>query len=57
MFDTIKLDQHDLIGIFIIFTSFVLKCFNLIDGVTLLGALGVASGLILASNVPIMSGK
>jgi uncharacterized membrane protein len=50
-------DQHDLLGFLIVAAAFTFNAFKLIDGVTLLGALGVASGLILASNTSLLSGK
>ena len=53
----VTLDQHDLIGTLIIVLGFICRAFNVIDNITLLGALGVASGLILGSNVPLLSGK
>ena len=53
----IKIDQHDILGFLIIIGAFAFAGFKIIDGVTLIGALGVASGLILASNTPLLSGK
>jgi len=45
------------LGVLIVTAGFVFKALNFIDGTTLLGALGVASGLILASNTSLLSGK
>ena len=53
----LTIDQHDILGFIIIVTAFFFVAFKLIDGITFLGALGVASGLILASNTQLLSGK
>jgi hypothetical protein len=51
------LDQHDIIGLGIIVIGSVFVALKFIDGATYLGVLGIAAGLILGSNVPILSGK
>jgi hypothetical protein len=53
----VTLDQHDIIGGVIILAVLVMAPFHLVSDAWSLGALGIASGLILASNVPLLAGK